>query len=198
MKGLKIFSVVATLFAFVACADITGPQNPPQGACSHEWQDGVCAECGKRCSHTWDGCVCTICGKDRHNWVGDSCTECGDSALVAYTWCIKSFCGSPVAADLYIKFNSNKTFTILQRTEMNGYSQYTGTYTLDKENSILSGVYSDGEAWGSSYKYSISEDINLTLKSVNNPLEVSVYVPAKMPEVASVQSLSRAGNVKPL
>ena len=81
---------------------------------------------------------------------------------------------------------------------MNGYSQYTGTYTLDKENSILSGVYSDGEAWGSSSKYSISEDINLTLKSVNNPSEVSVYVPAKMPEVASAQSLSRAGNVKPL
>lgn len=194
MKGLKIFSVVATLFALVSCVDIRGPQ----GECSHTWQDGVCSKCGKECAHTWDGCLCTVCGIDRHNWVSDSCTECGEFALVAYAWCIKSFCGSSVAADLYIKFNTNATFTILQRTEMNGYRQYTGTYTLDKENSVLSGVYSDGERWGSSYKYSFDDEINLTLESVTNSSEVSVYVPTRMPNVTLVQSLSCVGDVKPL
>ena len=191
MKGFKIFSVIAALLALVGCWN-------EEDNCAHKWSDGVCVECGKVCSHAWNGCICTICGKDKHDWVDGSCAECGELTLTTYAWCIKSFCGSPVEADLYIKFTKTNTFTILQRTDMNGYRKYLGTYVFNKGTSILSGMYSDGEAWGCDYKYSIDEELNLTLESVSNPAEFSVYVPTEMPDVSLVQSLSRAGDVKPL
>ena len=66
------------------------------------------------------------------------------------------------------------------------------------ENSIISGVYSDGEAWADSYKFSLNGG-NLVFESQSNSAEVSIYEPAEMPS-ATTQSVSRAvaSDVKPL
>lgn len=121
-----------------------------------------------------------------------------ETPVVVGSWHIKSFCGAVASADLYIEFTEDGKFTILQRTEMDGYSKYTGTYTVDTENSILSGVYSDGEPWSNSYKYSLDENLNLVLVNTSLESEVSVYEPSELPSGAGVQSMSRASDVKPL
>lgn len=118
--------------------------------------------------------------------------------MVVGGWHINSYCGAEAPVDLYIEFTADYKFTILQRTSMNGYSKFVGTYSIDTENQVLSGVYSDGEPWSNSYKYSIDENLNLVLTSTTSSSEISVYEPSDMPRTVSAQSLSRAGDVKPL
>ena len=80
------------------------------------------------------------------------------------------------------------------------YIEFTGIYTEDKDNAIISGTYSDGESWGDSYKYSLNENIELIMTSTSNSAEVSVYEAASMPKVNSASATSRAdiSSVKPL
>jgi hypothetical protein len=56
-----------------------------------------------------------------------------------------------------MEFLTDYTFTILQHTEISGYKQFTGTFTIDRANSIVSGRYSDGESWGDSYKFGLND-----------------------------------------
>ena len=145
MKGLKIFSIVAVLFAVVACGQVDA---------SHQ--------------HIWDN---------------DTCVECGASLFVTYAWRIKSFNGNAVDADLYIKFDNGGTFLMMQRSGSMGYTEYRGTYTMDKENSILSGEYSDGESWVCDYNFSFNESHELVLESITETPEVSVYEASEMPNM---------------
>ena len=145
MKGLKIFSIVAVLFATIACVK-TEPRH------YHTWEDGACVECGA-------------------------------SLFVTYAWRIKSFNGNAVDVDLYIKFDADNTFLMMQRSGSMGYTEYRGTYTMDKENSILSGNYSDGESWVCDYNFSFNESHELVLESITETPEVSVYEASEMPNM---------------
>lgn len=115
-------------------------------------------------------------------------------------WHLKSFCGAEPDVELYMEFATDYTFTILQRTEITGFKQFSGTFTIDVDNSTISGKYSDGESWGDSYKFSISDAGELVMTSVSNGDEQSVYEVSEMPYAASVQLYSRAAahDVKPL
>ena len=131
-----------------------------------------------------------------------SLAECEISTLssVVGSWHIKSFCGTAAPVELYLSLNRDNTFIILQRIDSNGYSRYDGTYELDTTTSTISGVYSDGESWSSSYKYSLNSDLDLVLESCAESSEVTVYEPMDMPEVSALQSLSSTSttSVKPL
>lgn len=115
-------------------------------------------------------------------------------------WHLKSYCSKAAPVDLYIEFKADYRFTILQRSGSAAYIEFTGIYTEDKDNAIISGTYSDGESWGDSYKYSLNENIELIMTSTSNSAEVSVYEAASMPKVNSVSATSRAdiSSVKPL
>ncbi|MBR1961821.1 MAG: hypothetical protein IKA26_02560 [Alistipes sp.] len=134
----------------------------------------------------------------------NSVTNCSNvsqnelSALIG-SWRLKSFCGSAAEVDLYIDFSRYGTFTILQRTDNLVYTTYEGTYTANSKTSVVTGVYSDGTAWVNSYKFSLDNDNNLVLESIENPSEISVYESTDMP-TPSPQSVSRAArnSVKPL
>ena len=54
--------------------------------------------------------------------------------------------------DVYVSFDASGTFDHYQRIEEGRYRHYNGTWSV--EGNLLSGVYSDGEAWGSSYNVS--------------------------------------------
>jgi hypothetical protein len=119
-------------------------------------------------------------------------------SFVVGSWHLVKFCGNDAAIDLYMKFTRDNKFEIYQREGELKYSRFTGTYAVDVENSIISGVYSDGEAWADSYKFSLNGG-NLVFESQSNSAEVSIYEPAEMPS-ATTQSVSRAvaSDVKPL
>ena len=119
---------------------------------------------------------------------------------VVGSWHIKSFCGSATPVEIYLLLDRNNTFVILQRIDSNGYSRYEGTYELNTATSTISGIYSDGESWSSSYKYSLNSDLDLVLENCDISSEVTIYEPMDMPEVGSSQSLSSTSttSVKPL
>ena len=115
-------------------------------------------------------------------------------------WALKSFCGVEADADICINFAKDGKFTIYQRTEELEYTVFDGTYTVDEENSLVSGIYSDGSSWVSSYHYTVDvEARELLLESVENPAEVAVYEPATVPTSALLNTRSASvADVKPL
>lgn len=80
--------------------------------------------------------------------------------------------------DVYISFSSDKSFTMYQMIGAGRYHKYSGTYLLD--GTTLSGKYSDGKQWGSSYEVELSSsDSQLTLTSGSG--EVDTYKKASIP-----------------
>ena len=113
-------------------------------------------------------------------------------------WHLVTLYGAAVDADIYIDFANEGKFVIYQRTESLEYTVFNGTYTIDEENSVVSGVYDDGTKWLCDYSY-VVEDKTLTLTNVDNPSEVAVYEESEVPASATVKSRSASVNdVKPL
>ena len=115
-------------------------------------------------------------------------------------WHLVSLYGANVDADIYIDFGKDGKFVIYQRTEELTFTIFNGTYIVDEENSVVSGVYDDGTQWLSSYNYVVDEEIKtLTLTSVENPLEVAVYEMSEVPTSATTKTRGASvRDVKPL
>ena len=132
----------------------------------------------------------------------DSGDDTGEEVGIVLTrcWKLKFFCDELVDVDIYINFGKSGKFTIYQRTEELAYTVFNGTYTVDEENSLLTGKYDDGASWASSYHYTVDVDAEtLTMESVERPSEVSVYEPSEVPASATVNTRSASvSDVKPL
>ena len=115
-------------------------------------------------------------------------------------WHLVEFCGVAADADIYIDFAKDGKFVIYQRTESLEFVVFNGTYTIDEENSIVSGVYDDGVEWLTSYSYVVDEENKtLTMTSVETPSEVAVYKESKAPASATVKTRGASvSDVKPL
>ncbi len=145
----------------------------------------------------------TSCEGFEVNWGNGGNGDNGEDVVsveLARCWHLVSFCGVEAEADIYIDLGKDGKFAIYQRTEELEYTVFNGTYTADEENSLLQGVYSDGEAWASSYHYTVDKEAKtLTLESVERPSEVSIYELSKVPASATANTRSAsASDVKPL
>ena len=111
-------------------------------------------------------------------------------------WHLSRFCNTEPEVELYIHFGIDYSFTIYQRTSMAGYQLFKGTYTVEGTN--VSGRYNDGVEWADSYTFSLDEESNLVLQSVNGG-DSAVYESATMPKIDARQTTTQRGNmVKPL
>jgi hypothetical protein len=132
---------------------------------------------------------------------GDETIEEEEVIELTRCWALKSFCGVEAEMDVRINFAKDGNFTIYQRNEALTYTVFNGTYEVDAENSLISGTYEDGASWVSTYHYIVDvEARELTLESVENPAEVAVYAPSKIPASATTSSTRSASvnDVKPL
>lgn len=131
---------------------------------------------------------------------GDDENGTEESVQSIICWHLKSFCNEVVDVDIYIDFGEDGTFAIYQRTGKMSYTVFKGTYTIDEENSIMTGIYDDGTPWASSYQYTKTADPEeLILESIENPGEVSVYELAELKNVNLLQKSRMAANdIKPL
>lgn len=77
--------------------------------------------------------------------------------------------------DVYVEFVSDNTFNLYQMIGQGRYVQYDGTWALD--GTTLTGAYTDGTAWGSSYEVSVA-DGTLVLSCDG---EVYTYTAAEIP-----------------
>lgn len=140
------------------------------------------------------------CGKISGPSKEEGVTETPEEDELIICWHLKSFCGEEVDIDIYIDLKEDGNFAIYQRSESMSYTVFKGTYTLDEESSILTGVYEDGTPWANSYLYTLDSDAKeLTLESIENLGEVSIYEQVELPiTLLSQMSRMKASDVKPL
>ncbi len=115
-------------------------------------------------------------------------------------WHLIKYCGADADAEIYIDFAKDGKFVIYQRTDALEFTVFNGTYTIDEENAVISGVYDDGTAWLCDYNYVVDKEAKtLTLTSVKNSSEVAVYEESKVPASATVKTrCASVSDVKPL
>ncbi len=84
--------------------------------------------------------------------------------------------------DVYLELKADRTFTLYQNLQAAGYTKYTGTYTYDGATSTISGLYSDGKAWATSYKVEIPTISTLVWTASNNSADISTYTKTTIPD----------------
>ena len=74
-------------------------------------------------------------------------------------WQLTEMTGYEASAipSVYMDFTAEKTFDIYQKVgSVSRFRKYSGTYSV--AGSIVTGVYNDGEKWGSAYRVSLEAD----------------------------------------
>ena len=141
-------------------------------------------------------------GNETGNENGNGNENGGDEKATELSgcWHLVEFCGVDADVDIYIDFDKKGKFVIYQRTESLEFTVFNGTYTIDEEESIVSGVYNDGTPWLTSYNYVVDkENKMLTLTSVENPSAVAVYEESEVPASATTKTrCASVSDVKPL
>ena len=139
-------------------------------------------------------------GNENGNGNGNENGEDEKSHELVNCWHLVKYCGAEADAEIYVDFGKEGKFAIYQRTESLEFVVFNGTYTIDEENSVVSGVYDDGASWLCDYKYIVDEKAKtLTLTNAGNALEVSVYEESEVPASAVVNTRSASvSDVKPL
>ena len=87
--------------------------------------------------------------------------------------------------DVYISFASSGTFEMYQMLGTGRYRKYSGTWTLT--GSTLTGKYSDGTQWGSSYEVGRRSEDMLTLSSASG--EIGTYKKSTIPDSVRGEAL---------
>lgn len=109
-----------------------------------------------------------------------------DPLVIDGQWQITQFSTKTVnigdqPVDIYINFISGGSFEMYQMLGTGRYRKFTGTWNLTDK--LLSGSYSDGQPWASTYEVSMDEARTLlTLTSTATPQEVSTYRKQTIPQ----------------
>lgn len=82
-------------------------------------------------------------------------------------------------ADIYAAFEENGSFDLYQKLGEGRYRHYTGTWEC--KGNTLSGKYSDGSDWGSSYTVVFTDNDNMTFTALNGSEEVMAYTRESVP-----------------
>ena len=72
----------------------------------------------------------------------------------AGSWVLSQWNGSQeLPRSIYLHLAADRSFELYQSLNTIGYSKYTGTYTVTvyEQKALLSGTYTDGTPWESSY-----------------------------------------------
>ena len=96
---------------------------------------------------------------------------------------------------VYLRLNEDKSFDLYQHTYSVLWIHYSGTYSIN--NSVLSGTYSDGEQWGSTYSIEYNEAnhlIRLT-RIGSESRDVSIYSATTIPNEVE-EDATEAVNVR--
>ena len=97
-------------------------------------------------------------------------------------WMLARWGGSTdLSGKVFLQLNEDMTFTLYQSIDTPGYQKLIGTYT--KEGQVLSGTYSSGTPWESSYAVEKQTKTELQLRSEKDDV-VSLYTAVEIPAYA--------------
>lgn len=145
-------------------------------------------------------CAFAACEPDNNGGNGGGTVgDWSDSGSAVGEWALTEWNNSQdLPFGVYMRFNEDKSFDLYQHTSNVLWVHYTGTYSLN--GNTLSGVYSDGVNWATSYtiKYNNNaEPKQIQLTSSDN---VGIYTATTIPDAvidqASEAVVARSGEVE--
>lgn len=113
-----------------------------------------------------------------------------DMSAMEGVWHLTEWRGVVPSFDIYLDITAKGDITLWQRMESRAWECFHSSTTYD--NGILSGVYTDGVAWGSSYSIAVSRD-TMTWVSTLDGNDISVYTRAELPEGLTTTSTRANG-----
>ena len=103
----------------------------------------------------------------------------GDTSSIAGVWHLTEWRGAKPSFDVYLDITSDGVVTLWQRIESRVWECFYSTATI--VNGTISGLYSDGVAWGTSYNVTVAES-SMTWVDVSDAADISVYTRSELPE----------------
>lgn len=95
------------------------------------------------------------------------------------TWRLDRWRGTTPNFEVYMDIQGDGTVTLWQKIESREWSRYNSTATLN--NDIISGTYSDGIAWSTSYSVTLDDEV-MTWTSTLDSSDISIYTRTTLPE----------------
>lgn len=120
-----------------------------------------------------------------------------DTSALAGTWYLTEWRGTVPSFDVYMSITEDGVVTLWQRIESREWELFYSTVS-SYEHDVISGVYSDGVAWGAAYDVKVQGDTMTWTARVGDFTDISVYTRAELPDdivdVASTRaSVGRGG-----
>lgn len=93
-----------------------------------------------------------------------------------------------ITEDVWLSLSADETFEMYQLIGEGAYWRSTGTYDVDIESGVISGMYSDQTPWGHDYEFSVSGN-SLTLTAVDVPGYNTKYKREVIPDEVREKSM---------
>ena len=103
----------------------------------------------------------------------------GDTSSIAGIWHLTEWRGAAPSFEVYIDITEDGVVTLWQKIEHRAWECYYSSAAI--EDGIISGVYSDGVAWGTSYYISTTQS-SMVWVDVADATDISVYTRSELPE----------------
>lgn len=115
-----------------------------------------------------------------------------DTQALAGDWHLAMWRGAEPGFDVYLSITEDGVVSLFQRIESRLWSTYFSTVAY--ENGVISGVYTDGVAWGDTYYVALEGD-EMTWTSTSDSADISVYRRCTLPDMTNpeIRVVSESG-----
>ena len=102
-----------------------------------------------------------------------------DTTELAGEWHLTSWRGAAPSFEVYLSITNDGVVTLWQRIDSHSWEIFHST--VGYENGVISGVYTDGVAWGTSYNVTTSGN-TMTWTDTSDSADVSIYTRCTLPD----------------
>ncbi len=98
---------------------------------------------------------------------------------------------SEFSNNIYLEILADNTFVLYEDITSHGFSKMTGTFAFDNDANTISGTYTNGTAWGSSYTIAMPDVMTMRWTAIGKD-DTSVYTRTVIP--SDIVRTSRAAS----
>ena len=116
-----------------------------------------------------------------------------DTSDIAGDWQLTEWRGTVPSFDVYLSITEDGVVSLFQRLTTHEWQTFFSVVAY--ENGVISGEYTDGVNWGSSYYVSVDGD-TMTWTSTMDSTDISVYTRCTLPDVTNKATRASVGRNK--
>jgi hypothetical protein len=102
-----------------------------------------------------------------------------DTSDLVGTWHLTQWRGAEPSFDVYMSITEDGVVTLYQRIESRAWELFYST--VEFEDGIISGTYTDGVEWGASYSVALDGDTMVWTDTLD-ATDISIYTRAELPD----------------